>query len=325
MHLTSSPIDWYATRAAGIAAYLLLSAVVVLGVTMAGKVRLKRWPQFAVEDVHRAGGLLVGTFVVIHVLTIAIDAWLPFSLQSLVVPFLSSYRPLWVALGIVAAELLLALAVTNHYRRRLISYRFWRQAHYLNFAVWSLASLHGIGSGTDRNAPWLLALYTLAVAAVAAAIARRFLGGAPAAVAAAVGAVALVVGLALGPFRVQPSPVNAGSFHGKLTGYFERNRIDPGTQMIALVGVGHARQHVLIRADLLIDSSKLRAGSFQMEYMPTGLVCTGSAFNVADFGFDARCRTRTGLRRVVHVQWKPSNVAELKDGVITSRPETTTT
>jgi predicted ferric reductase len=64
--------------------------------------------------------------------------------------------------------------VTNHYRDRL-SYRVWRRAHYLNFVVWSAATLHGIGSGTDRSAPWLLALYALATASVGAAIAWRFL------------------------------------------------------------------------------------------------------------------------------------------------------
>jgi methionine sulfoxide reductase heme-binding subunit len=122
MHLTSNPIDWYAARAAGIVAYLLLTAVVALGVSMAGRApgrRWKRWPMFAVEDVHRAGGLLVGTFIALHVATIAIDSYLPFSLGQLAIPLTAHYRPIWTALGIVAAELLLALAVTNHYRDRI--------------------------------------------------------------------------------------------------------------------------------------------------------------------------------------------------------------
>ena len=120
----------------GVTAYLLLSAGVVLGLTMASHTVFARWPRFSVEDIHRFVGLLVGTFVAIHVVAVAIDAWLPFSLASLVVPFTTRYRPIWVGLGIAAAELLLALAVTNHYRRRL-TYRFWRRAHYLNFAVWT--------------------------------------------------------------------------------------------------------------------------------------------------------------------------------------------
>ena len=78
MHLTSSPIDWYAARAAGIVAYSLLTGVVLLGLTTAGKKRLARWPRLVLVDVHRFGGLLAGTFVGIHVLAIAIDARLPF-------------------------------------------------------------------------------------------------------------------------------------------------------------------------------------------------------------------------------------------------------
>ena len=98
-------------------------------------------------------------------LTIASDAYLPFSLGAIVVPFVASYRPLFTALGIVAAELLLALAITNRYRTRL-PYRFWRRAHYLNLAIWTAATLHGVGGGTDRSTPWLLSIFGAAVAAV---------------------------------------------------------------------------------------------------------------------------------------------------------------
>ena len=102
VHLTSSPIDWYAARAAGIVAYLLLTAVVTLGVAMAGRApgrRWKRWPMFAVEDVHRAGGLLVGTFIALHVATIAIDRSCRSRSWQLAIPLTSHYRPMWTALG----------------------------------------------------------------------------------------------------------------------------------------------------------------------------------------------------------------------------------
>jgi len=114
MHVTSSPLDWYAARAGGVIAYLLLSTSVVLGLTMSGKRSLELWPRFAIENVHRFLGILTGTFIVIHIVAIAIDAYLPFSPWSLFIPMISKYRPLWVALGIVAAELLLALAVAKH-------------------------------------------------------------------------------------------------------------------------------------------------------------------------------------------------------------------
>jgi methionine sulfoxide reductase heme-binding subunit len=320
VHLTSSPVDWYAARAAGIVAYLLLSGVVLLGLTMAGKRKLKRWPQFAIEDVHRFGGLLVGAFVAIHVATIAVDSWLPFSIPSLVVPLLSRYRPVWVGLGIAAAELLLALAVTNHYRRRL-PYRFWRRAHYLNFAVWGAATLHGIGSGTDRSSPWLLALYALAVSAVGSAIAWRFLRlRAPRltrslAPAAGLAILALVVGLGAGPLRFQPKPWNAARFDETLTGKIVRlNGFTRG--VVSMAGQGNGSQRVLVRADLLFEPSHVLRTSFQMEYLPSGALCDGKVTTIHGFGFAAVCRLGDGLRRFVSAQWESSGGPELANGRI---------
>jgi sulfoxide reductase heme-binding subunit YedZ len=173
VHLTSSPLDWYAARAAGIVAYVLLSVVVALGLLLSGRRRLPRWPRFALEDVHRFAGILTGMFVALHVATIAIDSYTPFSLAALVVPFVSSYRPLPVALGIVSAELLVALAVTNRLRNRVLSYRVWRRLHHLGFAVWATAALHGITAGTDRASGWLLVPYAVSLAAIGLLAAAR--------------------------------------------------------------------------------------------------------------------------------------------------------
>jgi sulfoxide reductase heme-binding subunit YedZ len=322
MHLTSNPVDWYAARAAGITAYLLLSGVVLLGLTMAGKKTFPRWPRFTVEDVHRFGGLLVGSFVAIHVVTVAIDSWLPFSLQSLVVPFISRYRPLWVGLGIAAAELLLALAVTNHYRRRL-PYTYWRQAHYLNFAVWAAATVHGIGSGTDRSAPWALAVFATAVSAVSAAIvwraARARVGSwtALAAGFAALAATLLVVGLGTGPLHFSPRPWNAASFSEQLTGHVSQlNGVSRG--IVSMAGEGLGLQNVLVRADLLIAPNKLLKTSFQMEYLPSGELCTGTVTKVHPTGFAATCHLRSGARRRVDAHWQASGSAELAGGIITA-------
>ncbi len=166
VHLTASPAIWYAARASGVAAYVVLTIVVCVGMALGGKVQTRRWPRFAAEDVHRFGGLLVGSLIGIHVLAIAADSFMPFSLTQLVVPLTSRYRPLWTGLGIAAAELLLALAITNRYRKR-IPHPLWRKAHYANFAVWGAASLHGMFAGTDRSAPWLAAIYGVSVASVA--------------------------------------------------------------------------------------------------------------------------------------------------------------
>ena len=121
---------WYAERAAGVVSYVLVTLLVVLGLTLSNRVRSKQWPMFAIEDVHRFVGILAGVFITLHVSLIAIDPFLPFSLTQILVPFTAGYRPLATGLGTVALELLVAVAITNALRRR-IPQRIWRTTHYL--------------------------------------------------------------------------------------------------------------------------------------------------------------------------------------------------
>ena len=239
MHVSSNPVFWYATRASGIAAYVILTVVVCIGMSMGGKAQSPSWPRFSVEGIHRFGGLLVGALIGIHVVTIAVDSFLPFSIVNLLVPFTANYRPLWTGLGIASAELLLALAVTNHYRKRL-PYSFWRKAHYANFAVWTLASLHGVMSGTDRGVWWLATIYGLSVAAVAALLVWRLtplsirsVGAALAASLSAVGVPLLMVG----PLYHAPPLWNAKNISETLTGRVIRNGTNL-TEIVSFVGKG---------------------------------------------------------------------------------------
>jgi methionine sulfoxide reductase heme-binding subunit len=204
--IASVNVAWYVARAGGLVSFGLLTVGVVAGVLLAGRVRLSGWPRFAVEDIHRFLGLLAGTFLSVHLLGLLADGYLGLPLSALVVPGLSSYRPLATALGVVGAELLLALAVTNRLRRRL-AYSTWRRLHMLNFAVWTLALGHGIAAGTDSDTRWAIAVYLLASGSVAAACVWRLLRAhqAPAwAVAiwtgtASIVAAELVLALAAGP------------------------------------------------------------------------------------------------------------------------------
>jgi sulfoxide reductase heme-binding subunit YedZ len=171
-------VTWYVVRASGLLAFLVLSVSVVLGLAVSGKARSARWPRFAIEDVHGFAGVLAGIFVAVHGFALLVDSYLPFSLAQLVVPGTSSYRPLAVALGVVAAELLAALALTNRFRTEL-PYRFWRRAHYLNLVVWSFALLHGLLAGSDTGTVWAELAYTLAAGGVAGLAVWRLLGPEP--------------------------------------------------------------------------------------------------------------------------------------------------
>ena len=317
MHVTSNPALWYAARASGVAAYVVLSLVVCLGMSLGGKVQSRRWPRFSVEDVHRFGGLLVGSLIGIHILTIAGDSFLPFSLTQLLVPFTSSYRPLWTGLGIAAAELLLALAITNHYRKRL-PYSFWRKAHYLNFAVWTLASVHGLMSGTDRGAAWLAILYGVAVASVLSMLVWRF--GRPRslqriATTGAVTVIALPL-LIIGPLRHSPPLWNAAHVSENLTGSVIRNGTQT-QQIVSFVGQSARPQKLLVRADLLVAPGTLEKTSLQLEYLPSGDVCRGQVTNVGGQSFSGTCRLASGQQRTIEASWVPNSAGTGVVGQIT--------
>ena len=304
MHVSSSPAIWYAARASGVAAYVVLSIVVSLGLTLGKKAQSSRWPRFSVEEVHRFGGLLVGSLIGVHVLAIAADSFLPFSLTQLLVPFTSSYRPLWTGLGIAAAELLLALAITNHYRRRL-PYRFWRRAHYLNFAVWGFASLHGLMAGTDRGAAWLAILYGVSVATVLMLLLWRFGGRIPRiATAGAVTVVALPL-LIIGPLRHSPPAWNSANVSETLTGSVIRNGSQL-SQIVSFVGQARRPQKLLVRADLLVAPARLESTSLQLEYLPSGDVCRGRVTNIGGTSFSGTCRLPNGERRTIEASWVPN-------------------
>jgi sulfoxide reductase heme-binding subunit YedZ len=173
--LVAESLTWYVTRAGGLVAFGLLTVAFLAGLMLGGRARSERWPRFALTEVHRFAGLLAACFVWLHVLVLLVDSYLPFSLADLVVPGAANYRPLATAVGVVAAELMVAVGVTNLLRAR-IPYRAWRRVHYLNFAVWLLALAHGIAAGSDTGAGPVTVLYGLSAASVAGLTTWRVLG-----------------------------------------------------------------------------------------------------------------------------------------------------
>ncbi len=311
MHLVASTTTWYAARTGGVLAYLLVSASVLAGILLAGKTRVPGLPRFAVEDVHRFLGLLAALFITIHVGSVALDSVVPFSLAQLVIPFTAGYRPLATGLGVVALELLLAVGITNRLRSRL-PYRVWRRAHYATLAVWLLATVHGILSGTDRQQTWLLVLYGVTVAAVAGAAALRF-GRAPAprrlraGLAAAGCALAAVLGLAALPQAASPSKSQARAvvalpeIQGSLSGKIEQ---DNGSGIVSIRGTAAARS--AFRIDLLTGGNRVADSALQLRFAG-GATCEGTLTSLDERGFTGTCTLPGGATRTVRSSWTVSN------------------
>lgn len=170
---SSGPIAlWYTTRATGVIALLLLTATVALGVAGTARLETQSMPRVVRSGLHRNVSLLAVAFVATHVLTSIIDPYAGIGFASAVVPFTSPYRPLWVSLGAIAFDMMLAIVISSLIRRRL-PYRAWRAVHWLAYACWPVALWHGLGSGTDSRLSWLLLLDAGCVLVVAAAVCWR--------------------------------------------------------------------------------------------------------------------------------------------------------
>jgi hypothetical protein len=170
--MSSGHALWYLTRGSGAVSLLMLTASVVLGVLSAGRWRTDRWPRFAVATFHRNLTLLALVFIGVHVGTTLADSYAPIGLKDAVVPFAGQYRPIWLGLGALAFDLLLAVAISSALRRR-IGYRTWRVLHWSAYATWPLALAHGLGTGSDARFGWLQLLAFGSLAAVVIAVAVR--------------------------------------------------------------------------------------------------------------------------------------------------------
>lgn len=216
---------WYLTRSTGAMSLLLLTLSVALGVAGVSRFNSRRWPRFVLKALHRNVSLLAIAFLVVHILTAVLDSFAPISLTDAIVPFGGSYRPFWLGLGAIAFDLLLAVTVTSILRRRF-GYRAWRATHWLTYACWPIALLHGLGTGSDARSTWLLALNIICLGSVTLAVGARAITGWPKharARGAALGATAvfamfLVLWLPAGPLGHDwarrsgtPTPLLAGS------------------------------------------------------------------------------------------------------------------
>jgi sulfoxide reductase heme-binding subunit YedZ len=169
---------WLASRAAGIVAMLLVSLSVGLGLANAARLIPPRARRVLLA-VHEQTALVALGSIAAHGLLLLPDHWLHPGAAGIAVPFAIAYRPLAVALGIVAGYLA-ALLGLSFYARRRIGPRLWRRLHVGTLGVYVLALLHTLTAGTDAGTPWLRALLAATAAPVAALLAWRVVARSPA-------------------------------------------------------------------------------------------------------------------------------------------------
>jgi DMSO/TMAO reductase YedYZ heme-binding membrane subunit len=162
---TANPLMWYVTRAAATSSYITLSLLVILGLarsmTRLSGGRAGWW----LDESHQFLALLTAGLVGLHLLSLLLDALIPFSIVNLLIPVAEPYRPFAVGVGVVTMYGMVVVLASSWLRRRL-GHTKWRLMHYLSFAVFAGVTLHGVLAGSDSSQPWMIFLYVTAAISV---------------------------------------------------------------------------------------------------------------------------------------------------------------
>jgi hypothetical protein len=168
-------ITWDIARAGGFTAYILLTLSVAIGLALTLQWQSPiKWPRLLNSELHNFTTLLALIFTGIHVLAVWIDPFTSFGWNEVLIPFVSHYRPLWMALGIVGLYLGLAIGLST-WLRPLIGYAWWRRLHVLTLVLYALVTIHGIATGSDTQTWWGVLIYVSSVALVGGLLLSRLL------------------------------------------------------------------------------------------------------------------------------------------------------
>ncbi len=154
-----------AIRGSGIIAFLLLAGSTIWGLLITTKVLGRAVKAKPVAWFHES--LAIGSLVAtgVHMYFLFNHDFIDFGYRSLFVPGASAWRPLAVALGVVAFYTLFVITA-SFYVKKWIGQNAWRAIHMTAFGTFVAAALHGIFSGTDTSHPVVLGTYVASLAIV---------------------------------------------------------------------------------------------------------------------------------------------------------------
>jgi sulfoxide reductase heme-binding subunit YedZ len=165
---------WLASRAFGVTALVLVAVSVGLGLAMASRAFRAPGMTARIKQLHEATALTALLAIAAHGLTLLGDSYLRPGLSGIAIPFTMANQPVWTGVGIVGGWLAVLLGL-SFYVRRWIGPKLWRRMHRWTLAVYALAVVHTLGSGTDAGSIWLLGILGLTALPIVFLTALRLL------------------------------------------------------------------------------------------------------------------------------------------------------
>lgn len=168
-------VPWAVSRVSGLAAFAVLSASVIMGLLISTKASDGLLSRPFVFDMHQFLSVASLALIGVHAGSLLFDSFLHFSSLSLIVPFISPYRPLAVGAGVIAGWLV-AITTASFWLRSRIGANRWRTLHYATFLAYFASLGHGVFAGTDTQLSFVYWGYVVSVAAVSALTTLRISG-----------------------------------------------------------------------------------------------------------------------------------------------------
>jgi hypothetical protein len=170
---------WILGRAAGVTTYLLLVALVAMGLVLSHPWRTRiAWPSAATRiRIHVSLAVFTLAFLVLHVVVLATDSYAGVGWRGALVPMGASYRPVPVTLGLIAAYAGLLAGLTAALAGRM-AIRVWWPIHKVAALTLACVWLHGVLAGSDTT--MLLPLYVGTGGAVVLLALSRYAARTPA-------------------------------------------------------------------------------------------------------------------------------------------------
>jgi sulfoxide reductase heme-binding subunit YedZ len=145
-------VSWYLARASGLVAWGLVTATVVWGLALPGRVLGGRPRPAWVLDLHRHLAALSLACTGVHLAALVGDTYVRFGAAELLVPLASGWHPLAVAFGVLGMYLLVAVQATS-LAIRWLPRRAWRAVHRAAVGVFALVTVHALAAGSEAGNP----------------------------------------------------------------------------------------------------------------------------------------------------------------------------
>lgn len=169
---------WLLARASGITAYVLLTIVTLTGMWLSHPQRY-RWrlpmPPTRIR-IHIVLTVFALVFLILHIVSLALDPYAKVGWLGVILPFGSEYRPLPVTLGLLSMWAGLIAGITAGLAGRLG--RWWAPLHKAAAVAWVLAWLHSVLAGSDTTV--ILVMYIISGVLVLAMAVWRYTAKSPA-------------------------------------------------------------------------------------------------------------------------------------------------